>query len=1126
MHKNINVKSTILLLAICLIPIMDAFAQQPYASNSRLADGTWYKIPISQTGIYKLTTSDLADLSGIPCSKIALYGSDGMMLYTSNSAEHPDDMVPAAIEIVDQNGNGTFDTEDYLLFYAEGANVWRYASQSNRFQYHVHAYANNNYYYLNLENAEALDQGLRLTTAQQLESNSPDITVNTFAAVYGEENINTDNSGQIWFSDKYTNSIQKRNYTITVPGLNLSNPVKARFGLATVSTSSSDFKMQVGSETRTYTFTSGTMYETFLAEFTSQSNNEVRITCSYTPRENNANGYLDFIELNCDIPLARTAGQNFFHNSKNMTANSISRFVVQGNGTGVSVWDVTSPSAPVKQILQNNGNSFSFIAATSQARSFVAFTLADAISPSGITAIENQNIHGSDVPEYVIVSHPDFLPQAQRLAQLHQEHEGLKTMIVTPEEVYNEFSSGKQDPVAIRQMMRCLRAKSDNPANPRYLLLFGKGSFDNRDIQGKGLRTVVTYETSNTFDNDAYPSDDIYGYLDDFAADAFSGNMSVSIGRLPASTVEEATHLVDKIDGYMNRRDLSRSDIRGDWRNYVTLLADDADPSCPYDTNFASDSETTAKLIKRMYPNFNIDRIYADAYPQQSGADGSYYPDVNNALNQRMDYGCLLLNYIGHGSSDYIGTERYMQIPDIERYANTDRLPFFVTSTCSFGRYDLNEGRCGAEAFVLAKAAGIGIVSAARPIVHLQNFNTKLCLYSLNPENSIGDALRQAKNEVSTSHCIALMGDPALRLSIPKNEVVVTKINGRPANPETTDSAEVLSRVTIEGEIHDEQGNILNDFDGSIYPIVFDRETKCHTLANDNDSSEVYFSQQKSILFKGHSTVSDGRFSYSFIIPRDVAYQYDFAKLSHYARSENADASGQYGNIMFGGFNEDLVINEIHPNVALYISDTNFRNGSITNETPTIYAILTDSVGINAAGSGLGHDITAIVDGNPYSSVTLNDFFESDIADSRNGEVRYTLGKLDEGEHTVTLKCWNIYNYSGSATIHFRVANDRSIEIGKVSAAPNPAHDRTTLRIEHNQPGNLASARLEIYDMRGSLVRQFDIEPSGSTCTIAIPWDFTASNGSKLPRGIYVAKAVLSNKSGNQQTQITKVVRN
>ena len=1126
MHRIVFLSSCLALWLAALVAPCGANAQQLYADHSLLASGTWYKIPVTTAGVYKITTSEVAALKGVSCSDIALFGDADGMLSSNNTVVYTDDMVPTAIEIVDKNGNGVFEDEDYILFYGEGANVWHYNNSSRLFEYRMHAYANYNYYYLTPDAAS-----ISLQTAITQEDAAPgpfsyEISTHTGVALVHEDKINVFSGGRTWVDNKLTYAYNQKvcNFTFpTVDGI-----VLARYGLANVSTSAATFTVGSNSgASQTHRLYAGEDYQTCYGTFHNMGE-EFPITITYTPQESNGAGYFDFIELNGNQTLQYTGSPCFFRNQELLLGGAVCPFYFNGGNASLKLWDVTHPCQPIaKSIVASNDGRHYFTAPTDLVRTFVAFVDAECPTPTGITAIENQDIHGADVPDYVIVTHSDYLPQARDLADLHRQHDGMNVLVVTQEQVYNEFSSGRADPISIRRMLRCLRSKGDG-SQPRYLLLFGKGTFDNRDILGAHQNTVVTYQTATSFSEESsiYPSDDIYGYLENTAAGDFEGNMSVGIGRLPAKNSVEASHMVEKISHYINRSDLANNAIRGDWRNYVALLADDADPSCPYDSVFTSDSEITARSIKALYPHFNIDRIYADAFIQQSGADGSYYPDVNNALRQRINYGCLLLNYIGHGSSNYIGTERFMEISDIEKYTNTDQLTFFVTSTCSFGRYDQLQDICGAEAFLLAEAAGIGIVSASRPIHHTQRFNTNLCLYALNPENTLGDALCLAKNGSGTSHCIALLGDPALRLSIPRNEVRVTHINQRPVSPTVTDSAEVLSRVTVEGDILSPDGSIISDFNGTIYPIVFDREVKCRTLANDNDSTEVNFVQQKNILYKGRDNVTNGHFSYSFIVPRDVAYSYDYAKLSHYATNHVDDATGQYGNIMFGGFNDELVITEFHPTVQLFINDTNFRNGGITNETPTLYARLSDSVGINAAGCGLGHDITAVIDGNPYSTVTLNDFYEPDINDSRQGEVRYTLGKLDEGLHTLTVKCWNIFNYSGSATISFRVANDRTAQIGHFTSAPNPAHDRTTIRIEHNMTDQIASASITLYDIRGRLLRQINLSPTESTCVLTHTWDFTTADGTALPKGIYIARCILTTADGQTLSQNTKIVRN
>ena len=1134
MRDKIFQPYVILAIALGLSIPVHSTAQNEYPLHSLLATGSWYKIPISTTGIYKITTKDLPALSGIHFSSVALYGAQGGMLASSNQSTAPNDLTPAAIQIIDNNADGIFGNDDYILFYGEAPSIWRYNASSLRFEYHMHAYANNNFYFLTLtsDTDASSDNTLRIQLHDLPYSGQHEISTHTAVDMIHNDNTNVHNGGQIWIDSKFTYANNQRVFNFTFPTTD--NNILARYGLASSSSSPSTFTVSTNASTTEpyiHRLSSGEVYNTFTSSFNHSTSNSFSLTFTYNSQESNAAGYFDFIELNGTQRLSHTGGQSFYRNGTTYTDNPSCRFLLSGSHSNTKIWDVTVPEQPLLISIKtlDNGNPY-FVSLADQPRTFIEFADADALPIPSIAPVDNQDIHGTSVPDYVIVTHRDYINQANSLADLHHQMQGLNVLVVTQEQVFNEFSSGRPDPMAIRRMLRCMRSKNSNNSDPspRYLLLFGKGTFDNRDILGAHQTTVITYQTTASFGDEGiiYPSDDIYGHLDSAAIGVFEGSFSLGIGRLPAKNTSEADLMVDKITRYMSRSDMSDPNIRGDWRNYVTLLADDADPSSPYDSVFTSDSENTARSIKALYPHFNIDRIYADSYIQQSGADGSYYPDVNNALRQRINYGTLLLNYIGHGSSGYIGTERYMEISDIDKYSNNDRLTFFVTSTCSFGRYDQLQDICGAEAFLLADAAGVGTIAAARPIHHTQAFNSRLCLSALNPENSVGDALRMSKNATGASHSITLIGDPALHLSIPRNEVVVTHINNHPVDPSVTDSVEVLSRVTVEGEIHNPDGNIIDDFNGTIYPIVFDREVKSHTLANDNDSTEVNFYQQKNILYKGRENVTQGRFSYSFIIPRDVSYRYDYAKLSHYATTNDDNATGQYGNIMFGGFNNDIIITEVHPTVRLFINDTNFRNGGITNETPTIYAILSDSIGINSASCGLGHDITAVIDNNPYSTVTLNDFFEPDINDSRNGTIRYTLGKLDEGYHTLTLKCWNIFNYSGYSTISFRVANDRTAQIGQFVAAPNPAHDFTTLRVEHNLPGSIASATINIYDIQGRHIRQFTLTPNDGSYNLTQSWDFTTDDGILLPRGIYIARTILTTHDGQTLQQNTKIIRN
>ena len=1109
----------LIILALAALGAASASVDDP----SVLASGSWWRVGVKVSGIYRLNSSNLPQLLGHSFDSIAVYGGDGLQLSENNAVTPIDGLQRVPIWVSDANGNGLFDQGDYLLFYGEGVETWRYSVEDQRFEAQVHAYSNSNYYFVTTNSRLA---PLRVDTLTVTSSAALDVTTHTVVDWRNSDLVNIFHTGQVWLGEKFTNSVPNRSVSLGLPSAPVAgSSIKCRYAMASVASTPGVFSLRCNGEQVLSTISQNTVYTTVIEQFAHSGGNRVDFDFNYTSTDPMATGYLDYVEINAEVPLTFSSSQTFVRNSQ-INSSATLRYNISSAPSGLRVWRVDGQVCELPAEVADGVARF--VDSAEVAHTYVAFYPNSAfLSPTTVEVVENQDLTSGPSVDYVIVAHPQFLTQAELLAELHRSVDSLTTLVVTPEQVFNEFSSGKQDPMAIRSLLRNM-ATRDSSRAPRYLLLFGKGTYDHRNILGSTLPTVVTYQTPFSFDEDgrSYCTDDAFGYLGPNEVGTNSETLDVAVGRIPARSDDEANHMVDKILGYVNKRDLTSDNPRGDWRNYVTLLADDADPSSPFDTAFAHSSEYTARLIKARYPHYNIDKIYADSYVQTSGAIGSYYPDVDNALKRRMDYGCLLINYIGHGSTDYIGTERYIELDDISNYANTDKLSFLVTSTCTFGRYDLPDGLCGAEAFLSARGGGVGIISASRPISHTESFNTNVCLMVLNPNFTVGEALRQSKNATPVSHSISLLGDPAMRLSFPNRQVVVTHINDSAVSINNNDSAMVLSRVKISGEIRDDSGIRDDNFDGVIYPLVFDREIKTHTLANDNPGTELAFTQQKSILYKGVDSVRGGRFEYSFIVPRDVAYQYDFGKLSHYARSGSNDASGEYTRLLFGGLDQTVDIVASRPEIRLFINDTNFRTGGITNESPTLFALLADSVGINAVGSGLGHDITATLDGNPNSVVVLNDFYETDLADSRCGSIAYTLKQLSPGLHSVELKAWNIFNYSNTASITFRVRSSDTLVVAEPLCYPNPSTEAVSFSLQVNDPERVAKVVLQIFDMFGQCVALFEPDPDPSSYVIGpLRWNFTSHTGAKLPTGLYVARFLVTTTDGEVMAATTKCVK-
>lgn len=1122
--KNYFVQHIVFLLCFCGICIHGK--GQEFAAHSLLREGQWIQLAIPVSGVYAISTGEVPQLEGVSTHAIALYGTDGLMLNYSNRAYHPDDLSPISISIQDQNGNQHFDAEDRILFYAEGPITWRYDDYLQQFVHHRHSYDTKNYVFLRIGGAE----GSKVAAAPSTNGNTT-IDSYTAFALYEEEKTNIANSGQLWLGERFHSGTLIRQFTIQFPG-NASGNAKLRVGLCNASEGYADFKVTVGSNSRTLNFSPRALYQTLSMETALNAPSSLTCQIEYSPYTNGNVGYLDYIEATATVPLHFNGGQMGFRNTTHPSEGT-ARFQMSNATSTIRIWDVTRLDSVREISLTSASGTASFGDHCNTTHEYIAFDGTQYLTPEITGTIAAQDIHGASNPDMVIVTHRDFKEEADRIATLHTLYDGMEVMVVTQEEVFNEFSGGKKDPMAIRQMMRLFynRQKADPQLNaPTHLLLFGKATYDNRNLLENNFATLVTFQAPQAFSTDCSvsPSDDFFAYLDDSEEGFEFRGIDISVGRLPAKNKNEALLMVDKIERYMTREDLQYANLRGDWRTFVALLADDADPSCPGDKDFCASSEYLANRINESYPWITLDKIYADAYTQESGAIGSYYPDVNNALKQRMDYGCLLLNYIGHGSDQYIGTERYMELSDIANYSNLKQLAFFVTSTCSFGKYDRLDGMCGSEAFVLAPGAGVACLAAARPISHMRTFNSELVMQALARGNTIGDAVRRAKNTYpqNQNRAITLIGDPALQLSFPEHQVRVTQINGKAVEEGVADSVKVLSRVTVEGVITNAEGNVLTDFNGWLFPVVYDRKAQCRTLANDNEGTEVDFTQQKSILYKGRDSVVNGHFSYSFIVPRDVAYQYDYGKLSHYAKSATSDAAGAYQNILFGGFDETIDITEIRPEIRLFINDSNFRNGGLTDANPRIFAIVNDEVGINAVGSGLGHDITAIVDGNVNNVYVLNDFYETDINDIHRGYINYGLLNLSPGRHSITVKVWNIFNYSNSATIDFVVGNSDSTQIGQFACHPNPATNRTQIRVEHNGNDAIASAQIEIFDLLGRKVKAFDPVVDNDSFVIGpIEWDFRNQAGAVVAPGMYVARVVITTTAGEHITATTKIVR-
>jgi hypothetical protein len=1080
-----------------------------FTTNSVLATGEWYKIAVFNDGIFKLTYNILSDLgidiNNVNSSDFKLYGSGGKALPALNSIYRPDDLIQNAVYVED-GLDGSFDRNDYVLFYGQSPHQWVYNNSSSKFEHEINKYSDSTFYFITFSNTGEIPK--RITTqSNQTPSN---INVSSFDDYdfYEKDAINLIRSGEMWLGDVF-DSQTNYNYSFNFPNIDNASPVKLNVSAAARASLGSSFNVVSGSNSMSLPITSvntssyTARYANLQTNATSffPTNNLVNINISYSKPTSTAVGWLDEIELNVRRNLVMSGNQLFFRDIQSVGIGNIADFSIT-NGQDIShLWEITDPYNIKEQNASFSGNTLSFSLATDSLRSFVAFTNTydNQIIPLG--TVDNQNLHGITQADMIIVSHPNFLSHASQLATFHRD-EGLSVIIVTPQQIYNEFSSASQDIVAIRDFVRMLYERNPSATIPKYLLLFGDGSYDNKNRLVGNTNFIPSYQTPNSIDIiGSLVSDDYYGLLDQNEG-TWQGVefVDIAIGRLCVKSSSEADNVVNKILNYNTNLTLK------DWRNRIVFVADDEDNNV-----HMSQSNQLTTIVETNQKSYNIEKVFADAYQQESTPGGPRYPEVNNALTDAVEKGSLILNYTGHGGEAGFAYERILTVPQINAWEVKNNHPLFVTATCEFSRWD-DPGRTSAgELVLLNKGGGIALLTTVRLVFSSPNFTLNQSVFNVafTPINgqmpTMGDVFLQVKNlnaAVPNNRNFTLLGDPALRLAYPKYDVKTTKLNGVLVS--ASDTINALSKVTIDGEVIDQNGNKLTNFNGEITPTVFDKSKPISTLSNDG-GTPFSFSLQNSKLFKGKVSVTNGDFSFTFVVPKDISYNFGQGKLSYYAENQNEDANGSHADFYIGGTAASYPEDKIGPEIELYMNDNQFVFGGMTDDNPSLLAYVNDLNGINMVGNGIGHDIIAVLDDETENAFVLNDFYEADLNSYQKGVINFPFKELEEGRHKLTLKVWDVYNNSSESTIEFVVVKSKDIILDRVYNYPNPFTTYTEFWFEHNQPGRQLYAQVQVFTVSGKLVKtlQQNILNEGYRST-SITWDGLDDYGDQLAKGVYV----------------------
>jgi len=1099
-----------------------------YKDNSVLSSGSWYKLAVTTTGVYKITYQNLSDWGINPASvdpkNIRIFGNGGAMLSEDITVPRQDDLMENAIYVSGEE-DGHFDAGDYILFYGQSPHQVKYNPLDGNFFQNTHLYSDHTYFFLNFDSGP----GKRISS-QPTTNLTPNFLVTQYQGMIHHEldDTNLVKSGRVWYGEVF-DILTSYSYNINVPNLDLAKQIHLKTDVAARSFVSSNFILYASGSPLT-TIPVGAIsasQNTDYAKAVSDTVNFYPPTTSFTLKinynkpEDNSSGWLNYFTLNYTGNLSFSGTQLSFRNKLSAGTGKISRFSLSNSSSSVVIWNVTDLLNVQRVEATLDNNTLIFTLPTDSLLEFIAFNGTGFYSPVFIERTANQNLHASSGPEMVIITHPGFQSEALRLAAFHESHDNLGVLVTTPQVIYNEFSSGAPDITGIRDFMKFLYETAEPGHEPRYLLLFGDGSYDNKNRIGNNTNYIPTWQTRVSLSPvSSYVSDDYYGLLDDVTVDQ---TVDIGIGRFPVDDLSDARAAVDKVIHYAT----NTSETMRDWRNVTCLVADDEDSN-----GHLYDSELLMNVIESYNKTMSIDKIYLDAFTQVSSPSGERYPDVNEALNKRIEKGSLILNYVGHGGEDGWAHEKILTIQEIRNWTNLDRLPLFITATCEFSRFD-DPGRIsgGEYVFLDSDGGGIALFTTSRATYSGPNsdLNQKLIKYAFSEPGGekprLGDILRLTKNDGSLTddtdniRKFVLLGDPAVTLAYPHFSVETTMINNHPVES-YPDTARALSQVTIAGEVRDAEGNRVEDFDGVLYPTVFDKPAQYTTLGNNSGSYPVTFTLQKNALFKGKASINNGSFSFTFTVPKDIAYQYGKGKISYYAENGVTDATGYSDDLVVGGYNTSAGQDLHGPEIALYMNDINFRSGGLTDDDPVLLAIVSDESGINTTGAGIGHDIVAVLDGNIENIYILNDYYESELDACTKGVVIYQFNGLTPGKHVLSFKVWDIFNNSSEKSIVFEAGGTSVMVVDEFMVFPNPVAGNASFSFEHNQPGKEILLDIRVYSLSGELACSItDTYGGGGYRYVSGTKSF-----SSLRPGIYICRLRASTSDGLAGEATTKLV--
>lgn len=1114
-------KFTIALFALLSVSVSSLAAT--YANHSVLATGTWKKISVNETGVCKITYDQLKSMGFSNPNQVQVYGYGGAMLNENFAAPKTDDL----------NETPMYDSGSAIFFYAQGPKSWNYRglSKDHYFDVTSNLYSTLGYYFL----AEKKGSRNLISKAEALEQQETEIEVDTYMEhiLHKNETYNTIRSGKGWVGDQ-TPMGKSFGKSYSMEDIDVSQTANIYLSLAAASSRTSRCDIQINDVQKSLQFSliSGHAQAAgshTTIEFTPTTGNN-ELTISYTAQSETDKFWVEQIVFSAFRKIKLQNGIVYFRNPNTEEPDNY-KYIVEEAIENTIIWNITNPLAIQQMPTSWEGEKLVFRTNPIEMEEFVAFnpTSKKLVKAEYVGDVKNQDLHAYEGYDLIIISPKEFMSEAERLATLHETHDNLKTIIVTQEEIFNEFSSGTPDASAIRWFLKMFY---DRGEAEKSVILFGDGSFDNRGILKNGNNTInnfiITYQGGALYDEaKSYVSDDYFCFLNNKNNGLTNGKkkMDYSIGRFPISNLQQATAMVNKVEKYLTENKY------GKWKNKALLVADDNEGDTIASTvnRFFSYSDNIGKIIHSEDGAMEIQKVHFDAYTRVAGSNGYKYPEVEEIIKKNVEDGVMIVNYIGHSGELAWSAERVFTQGEAATIYN-DKQGFWFTASCRFASFDELTVSGGEDLVLNPNGGAITLFCAARTVYDDKNDNINRSYISnifKRDENgeplTIGEVCRLAKVALendSNKLSYTLLGDPALKIKYPEENVTTDSIIFIGQNK--TDTLKALSEVKIFGHIEDRNEQLLDQFNGIVNITLYDKETRVYTKANSLKTEDQKqrgrhgYYDRLNILFSGKAEVKNGKFTTVLKIPKDINYNYGTGRIHYYAYDEvnEIDADGYDESFIIGGSNDSEITDSCGPTIRLYINHNGFVSGDKANTTPVLIAEISDENGINSSGSGIGHDITLISSDNPTDPVILNSYFSYELDSYSKGSINYQFPELTPGNYTIKLKAWDLLNNSSEKSIDFVVDETEPIRIHRMEIFPNVASDEATIRISHDRPNMVYAYRVRIFNMTGTEVYHTDFKQERLQPNMEWTWDLTNNKKEKVENGIYLIRAEFETEDG------------